>query len=472
MPMPSHKQTVNLAQRKPEWFWREVLGVRPWARQVEILNSAWNNNKTAVRSCHGIGKSYSAARIGLAFLATHEDSVVVTTAPTGRQVKMILWQEWRKAASTAKMPIGGEVFQTFHRMGDGWFAFGFATDIPDNFQGIHAKHLLIIVDEAAGMAANIWEAIESLATSASAHILAIGNPTDPNSFFASMFKDPDVKKIHVSAFDTPNFTTFGITEQDIADGIWQEKITEELPYPELITPAWVAERYRKWGPDSPMYIARVLGNFPETGDNTLIPLSWVEAAMERWHDMPEGTPREIGGDIARYGSDESVAAVRAGAKCVVLEAWRKQDLMYTTGRFKAMLADTGASVAKIDAIGYGAGVVDRLKELKVNAVGIEVSRAPKNKEKFYDLTTEYWWALRERLDPANAPDPIGLPPDEELMAQLSSRRYTYTSRGQIRIEPKNDMKKRGLPSPDRADAVALAFAPTPAKKVLGKVITG
>ena len=455
------RKLLKKSQASPEWFWQAVLGGRPWGKQLEILQSVWHNPKTAVRSCHGAGKSWSAARVGISYLCAFPGSIVVTTAPTGRQVKMILWQEWRRAVKASKRPIGGELLKVEHRMADGWYAFGFATDIPENFQGIHARHILVIADEAAGIAPNVAEAIDSLLTSENARLLAIGNPTDPNGWFAGLFKDPGVTKIHIAAFDTPNFTVFGITEEDIAEGTWEQKITGPLPYPELVTPAWVAERYRKWGPTSPMYIARVRGDFPEAGDNTLIPLSWVEAAMERWYEMPEGEPREMGVDVARFGGDESAIAYRAGRKVVKLEAWRKQDTMETAGRARAGRAEFGACMIKVDAIGYGAGVVDRLQEQREPVVGIEVSRAPIDEERFADLTSELWWNLREMLnpDPLANPNPIALPPDDELLGQLTSRRYSYTSRGQVKVESKDEMKRRGLPSPDRADAVVLAFAP-------------
>jgi len=456
------RKLLKKAQNDPVWFWKNIIGGNPWSKQIEILQSVWRKPKTAVRSSHGAGKSWSAARVGISFLCAFLGSIVVTTAPTARQVRMILWQEWRKAVRASKRPIGGELLQVEHRMADGWYAFGFATDIPDNFQGIHARYILAIVDEAAGIAPNIADAIDTLLTSENARLLAIGNPTDPNGWFAGLFKEPDVAKIHISAFDTPNFTTYDITEQDIAEGTWEEKITAKLPYPELVTPAWVAERYRKWGPDSPMYIARVKGDFPEAGDNTLIPLAWVEAAMERWHDTEEGEPRELGVDVARFGQDESVIAYRAGWKIVKLDAWHKQDTMKTAGRARIGRAEFGAKTIKVDAIGYGAGVVDRLKELKEPVVGIEVSRAPHDQDRFADLTSELWWNLREMLnpDPVANPNPIALPPDDELLGQLTSRRYSYTSRGQIKVESKDEMRRRGLPSPDRADAVVLAFAPT------------
>ncbi|OPY64093.1 MAG: hypothetical protein A4E56_00147 [Pelotomaculum sp. PtaU1.Bin065] len=462
---------ISKAQRQPGWFWRDVLGFIPWRKQWEILRSVWLNQKTAVRSCHGIGKSASAARIGITFLSAYPGSVVITTAPTGRQVKMILWQEWRKAVNGSKHKLGGKLLQVSHTYDDGWYAFGFATDVPDNFQGLHANRILIIVDEAAGIEPKIADAVDSLMTSENSRLLTIGNPTDPTGWFAGLFKDPDVKKIHVSAFDSPNFTAFGITEEDIAEGTWQEKITGPLPFPALVTPEWVAGRYKKWGPTSPAYVARVKGDFPEVGDNVIIPLTWIELAMERWKEMEEGEPRELGCDIARFGGDENVIAYRAGRKVTELDGWRKQDLMETAGRIKAGIEKHGATLAKIDTIGYGAGVYDRLNELGESVDEVEVGRSAIDKEHYADLGSELWFNVRDALDPKGE-DPIGLPPDDELLGQLADRRYTYTSRGQIKIEPKEDMKKRGLNSPDRGDAVALAFAPSTRAVAVAPIILG
>lgn len=452
---------LHTTQTQPTWFWENVLACLPWEKQIEILASVWANPKTAVRSCHGAGKSWTAARIGITYLMAWPDSIVLTTAPTGRQVREILWQEWRKAVGKAKYNLG-QSLQVKHQITDGWYAFGFATDIPDNLQGIHASsgHILVIVDEGAGVAAKIFVAVDALLVSADARLLVIGNPTDPVCLFADLFnpaKNPGVNRIKISAFDTPNFLAFGITEADIADGTWESKITSDLPMPWLVTPAWVADKYRRWGPDSPMYVSRVKGDFPVEGDNVLIPLAWVEAAMERWHDMEEGLPVELGVDIARYGSDESAIAKRAGHKVCWLKGWRKHDLMETAGWILRERKDNDATEVKIDIVGMGSGVYDRLNEQGEPVVGVDVNKAPHDKEQFNDRSSELWWTLRALLDP-NGDDPIGLPDDEELMGQLSSRKYSYTSQGKVKIESKDEMKARGLGSPDRGDAVTLVYA--------------
>ena len=189
------KALLKKAQTTPDWFWNNVLGGRPWSKQTDILQSVWRYPKTAVRSCHGAGKSWTAAWVGISFLCAYPGSIVVTTAPTGRQVRLILWQEWRRAVRSRRRPIGGELLLTEHRMRDGWYAFGFATDVPDNFQGLHAEHILVVADEAAGITHDVASAVETLLTSEGARPLAIGNPTDPNGWFAGLFKTQGVGKI-------------------------------------------------------------------------------------------------------------------------------------------------------------------------------------------------------------------------------------------------------------------------------------
>ena len=204
-----------------------------------------------------------------------------------------------------------------------------------------------------------------------------------------------------------------------------------------------------------------MGNFPKQGENTLIPLAWIEAAMERWHDMPDdGKPVEIGVDVARFGSDKTVIATRRGQKVMSLQVFPQKSVTESTGLIIDMARQEGTSVVRVDEIGIGGGVVDTLSENTYYDTGVDVSKAPIDKDRFANLRAELWWNLREMLDvdPVRNPEPIGLPPDDNLLAELSSVQYKYNSRGQVQIEAKEDMKKRLGHSPDRADAVVLAFA--------------
>lgn len=456
---------LKRAQNDPVWWVKEVLRATPWSKQIEILESVRDNPRTSVRSCHGVGKSYIAGQVILQFLYCYVPSIVLSTAPTWRQVEKLVWKEVRASYRRAKIPLGGDLLPKspeIQLVQDEWYAIGLSTDNPERFQGFHERNILVVVDEAAGVPEDIFEAIEGVLTSENARLLLLGNPTALSGSFYDSFRTPGWKTIHISAFDTPNFTRFGITEEDIADGSWKDKVKTDLPNPKLITPAWVADKYVRWGPTSPAYEARVKGQFPTQGDDTLIPLAWVEAAMERWEDAEEGEPVELGVDVARFGSDKTVLATRRGRRVLPLIEYSKQDTMETAGHVVVAQRETGASSVKIDVIGVGAGVYDRTKELRLPVVAINVAEVAKEPERFVNLRSELWWNLRELLDPNPKinPDPIALPPDDELLADLSGIKYKIDSRGRIAVESKEDMKKRLGRSPDKGDAVVLAFAPS------------
>jgi len=448
----------------PVWWVKNILGAIPWSKQCEILESVRDNPRTAVRSCHGVGKSFIAGQIILWFLYNFPRSIVLSTAPTWRQVEKLVWKEVRASYKRARVPLGGRILPKSPQIQiiqDEWYAMGLSTNDPDRFQGYHEEYILVVVDEAAGIPEDIFEAVEGVLTSENARLLLLGNPTSLSGTFYNAFRGPGWHTIAISAFDTPNFTAFGVTEGDIANGTWEAKITGPLPNPKLITPDWVADKYIRWGPESPAYQARVKGQFPTEADDTLIPLSWIEAAMER--EVPDGmVPVEIGCDVARFGMDKTVIATRHGVKVLPLKVFVKQDTMETAGHVIVEYREQQATAIKVDVIGYGAGVVDRLAEQSYPVYGIDVAKAASDPQRFVNLRSELWWMMRELInpDPRVNPYPIALPRDDDLLGDLCGIKYKINSKGQIKVEEKDEMKKRIKRSPDRGDAVVLAFVPT------------
>jgi len=437
------KQLLIKSQQDPIWWVNNILRDSPWSAQNEILKSIRDNRRTVVRSCHAAGKSFLAARAALWFLSNFPYSVVVTTAPTYRQVQKIIWQEMRKAYFKVNEALGGTMLNT--------------TNDPDSFQGIHADHILLIFDEASGVSKEIWDAADSVLSTGHTRFFAIGNPTQVSNSFYNECKAAGTKKFKISAFDTPNFTTFGITIDDIINNTWRNKVAGDYPTPYLINPEWVYERYLRWGKDSPMFRSRILAEFPLTGVDTLIQLHWVEAAQHRVLVDNAETPHELGVDVARFGGDKTVIAERKGMYFKIIEKYSKKDTMETAGLVIKALEDTKATLAKIDSIGVGAGVLDRLKELKKPAREANVAKAPKDKERFLNARAEWYWNLREDFEN----NKISICDDEDLMAQLSSIKFKVDSKGRIIIESKEDMKKRGMQSPNEADAVMLARSTIP-----------
>jgi hypothetical protein len=365
------------------------------------------------------------------------------------------------------LPLGGKLTLDDLTLRENWFAMGFtAADYsPAKFQGFHETNILVVVDEACGISKEINEGIDAVLTSEHAKRLDIGNPTDPTTEFAATFRRSGAHKITISAFDTPNFTTFGIAEEDISSGAWIEKIAgRELPYPALVTPGWVADKLAKWGNDNPIYLARVKALFPTTGINNLITLRQVEEAQTR--DLLDGQPVVLGVDVARYGNDQCAIYVRRGSRVRLWKRFGKTDTMATAGYVLQAARETGASEARIDIVGIGAGVFDRLKELRENdpslPLPIEANAGAgavgPDSEQMINARAEWFMHLRDLFERGEIDIDSA---DDELAAELVEIRWRPDSRGRNCIESKDEMKKRLGRSPDSADAVAMAFAPFP-----------
>ena len=439
-------QLISL-QKDPVKFVKDGLNARLWTKQEEILGAVRDDTRVAVRSCNGSGKTFIAAHAVLWWLKCFPDSIVITTAPTEHQVRDVLWREIRRAYHENEEFIGGKLLRTSLELDDKHYAQGLSTDTPERFQGFHEGHILFVVDEASGVREGIFEAIEGSMTSDNARMLLLGNPTALSGYFYEAFHSRRSlwKTIHISAFDTPNFAD--------EDG--------EVTWPNLVTPQWVEDAKVNWGEDSPMYQIRVLGEFPSESEDTLISLKTIENAVEGKDQVPDsqaGKPVELGVDVARFGSDRTVICARRGDRVIEMESYTKKDTMETAGLVNEFVKRYSPSCVRVDAIGVGAGVVDRLKELEVPGVtGVNVARRATNQEHFANLKAELYDGLRERFQQGR----IRIPANRKLISELASIRYSFSSSGQIRIEDKDELRNRGRPSPDMADALMLAFAQTP-----------
>jgi hypothetical protein len=236
----------------------------------------------------------------------------------------------------------------------------------------------------------------------------------------------------------------------------------------MVTKEWVEERKREWGEDNPLYISRVLGKIPTAETDTFIPAIWVEDAVNREVDVKPDDILGIGCDVARFGLDKTVIIVRKGMKVLEVVAYQGQDLMWTVGMIRSLLEkynfDPKKDFLNIDDTGLGGGVTDRLRELscQVNPINF-ASKSPSGK--YADISTEMWANLKEMFRSQT----ISIPNDLNLKKDLVSRRYKMTSVG-IKLESKEEMKARGLNSPDYADALALAFYVIPKRQFRVEVI--
>lgn len=445
MPKKNNQMIRGMIQyiRRPVLFVQKVLNAEPDDWQAETLQALAEQPRAAIRSGHGVGKTTLEAWALLWFLFTRPFPKIPCTAPTRQQLHDILWAEtakWLEKAPVLKPYFEWQKTKIVQRQHpERWFAVARTSNRPENLAGFHEDHLLFIVDEGSGVADPIFETIEGALTTADAKLLICGNPTKTSGeFHDAFFKNRSLYWVRkVACSDSPR-----------------------------VTPEYRERLVKKYGEDSDIVRVRADGEFPKAEPDTFIPLELVEAATMREIE-PEGEGAiEIGVDVARFGDDETILAARVGIKHVRLDAYQGQDTMATTGRTIAMAKELmrvygqPKCVVKIDDDGVGGGVTDRLREvireenLYIDVIDCHNGGIPEDKEHYEDWGTESWASLRELLREGE----IELINDEDLVGQLSSRKYGITSKGKIKLESKKEMKKRGLVSPDRADAVVLAFA--------------
>jgi phage terminase large subunit len=462
-------------RRDPVQAADHMFGFRPWSIQRDIIRSVWRNPRTAVRSGNGVGKTKVAfGAVGPLFLMAFPNSVVVTTAPTWRQVKELGWREWGNSwgvmrnlmarnAHVREVPIP-QCLTTSVELSTQWHAFGMSTREPEAFAGVHAPYVLFIGDEASGIDEKIYEAGEGFLTGSRAHVLLIGNPTKPSGQFHRAFTTERAQweTLHISAFNSPNFTDEHLTMDPRA---CQALVGQE----------WVADKARRWGVDSPLYQVRVLGNFADESDDTIISLVAVENAQRRDYEAEGGdllaSPTvTVSCDVARFGNNETVLLRKRGNQVRTVRVYHGRDTMATAGfclqAIREALREQAVLQVRlvVDDDGVGGGVTDRLRETMPQELTVaEFSRCDLvayhggekavRPDRFTNKRTESWFRAKWAM-----PD-LDIPDDDDLAADLVSVTYKMTSSGQLQAERKEDVQKRLGRSPDRGDALVMLLEP-------------
>lgn len=446
-------QQLHLEIRKePIKFIEKTLNRPLWEKQREIVLSVRDNERTTVGSGHGTGKTYTAAGIAIEFLFSFPPAIVITTAPTFRQVENLLWREIRNAHKLATVKLGGDMLKTRYEIEEDWYAIGIASKTPESVAGFHAKHILFICDESSGIGDEIFEAIEGVLTSENSRLLLIGNRTKRTGYFYDSFADPNFHKITISCFDTPNFVHNGILTPD---DLTQEAVDNaEIIMPQLVTPGWAMKLKTKYGANSDVFRVRAMGLPPKKDADTLISIDKIETAIGSDRER-SGSDLILGVDPARFGDDDTSMVEREGNYARLFEKIHGQDTMQTAGKVVRWLRGNPHGIAKIDSIGVGAGIVDRCKEHKDIADRVFAANSASqaiDAEHFINQRAESWDSIGEWLD-----DAILEPCEDDDWYELAKPKYKILSSGKMQLESKEDMKKRGIPSPNTGDALALTF---------------
>jgi phage terminase large subunit len=453
-----------------DWLGVDLIG-GPWEMdgqrqyQAEICYSVVDNSETFVVSGNGVGKDFITSCIVPWWMCTGR-GIAITTAPTDRQVREILWGEIRSRYKKAVVPLGGRMFPAEPKWlsedaqgrggTDKWYARGYTATDENAWQGRHSDRVLVVGDEAAGIPLFVWPAMMGCAVGADDRMLWIGNPTcGPDHQFAKSASSPDIpgKKmtIRVKSTETPNYRT-----------------GKEL-IPGLMTREGVERIVRKYGKNSAITNARVNAIFPVAGAESLIGYQHIQPCRDRHAQGSKPTDRElssarIGCDVARHGDDLAMAYICRGPEVIHPKGWPKPmcDQVEITDALAALSREFRPLTVAIDGGAMGPGPIDYLrseehrKRLKVpehtRILEVLFGAKASDEEQFMDRRTEIWVLLRDWLQEVGA-----MEIDEELEEELLAPTIKWVGK-RLKLEPKVDTKKRLGRSPDRADALALAVS--------------
>ena len=435
-------------------------GKEPTGYQLDVLSMIVVHKRVSVRGPHGLGKTAEAAWVVLWFALTrdamNEDWKVPTTASVWRQLKEFLWPEihkWSRQLDWERIkrnPFreGDELLDMAIKLRTG-SAFAVASDDPAKMEGAHADQLLYIYDEAKTIPADTYDATEGAFSGAGADTdveafaLASSTPGEPQGRFY------DIQKRKPG---TEDWTVRTVSKEEV---VAAGRMSLE----------WADQRKAQWGESSAVFQNRVLGEFASSEEDVVIPLSWVEAANERWYEtaIDKWALDNIGCDIADSGKDKTVLALRYGTVLGELRRYPKEGTMETTGFIVAALKGTDA-YATVDGIGVGSGPVNRLREMGIPCEAFIASRRSEMTDTseefgFVNVRSASWWNMRELLDPESPFEPIALPPDDLLTGDLTAPHWKMMSGAKVKVESKDEIIKRLGRSPDDGDACVMAFWP-------------
>ena len=431
----------------PVLFVEEMLGAQPFDYQAEFLRALLDERKMSVKSGHGTGKSTTASWAMLWFMLLRYPCKVVVTAPTSSQLFDAMFAELKRWINELPkelqqlLNVKSDRVELVSAPAEAFISCRTArAETPEALAGVHSDNVLLIVDEASGVPEQVYEAAAGSMSGHNATTLMLSNPTRSSGTF----------------FESHN---------RMANSWWTR--TWSCKDSPLVSHEFVDEMELRYGPESNAYRVSVLGEFPLSDDNTIIPYHLVESAQNRDVVVSDEAMIVWGLDVARFGSDATALCKRQGPIVTELRSWRGLDLMQTTGRivaeYEALAPSKRPAEILVDSIGVGSGVVDRLQELGLPVRGVNVAESPSMGDTYMNLRSELWFKCKAWLEDRSCK----LPKDDQLIAELTAIRYSFTSSGKMKAESKDEMRKRGLGSPDLADALCLTMASDAATALSG-----
>lgn len=481
---PTHTEQTKLYKRfeslqryqdDPNKFCRDILKVKLWSKQQQILDDLNHApHRVLCSASHAVGKSFLSACYVLFTFFCFPDSITITTAPTQRQVEDVLWRQVRDLNS-----IAPELFRGTHKarmeISKNWYAMGFTPSTGDALQGLHPKSgtMTIIFDEAVGIPKEIWEACSGLDND-DVRWLCIFNPTKTSCQAYSEWQTNYWSKIRISGLDHPNIAAELAGNPPIFPGairlthfdeffIKESKIVQGMPQ---VTDV-------EWPPGSGIYRrpstiaqSRCLGLFPTTALDTVWNSESIEYTLNTEQPFDEEGPLELGVDVARGGEDYSVICTRKGKTGL--------DIQRRNGLATTELGDEIIAVAKywgteldvepteipikIDVTGMGWGVFDILYELGYNVIEVDFGSSPIEKDKYPNKRCEIHFSvadlgLNKLIDLSRIEQEL----KDLIRQQALGMEFSYDVKSRRVLESKKITRKRIRMSPDDLDAIALAY---------------
>jgi len=456
MPASAGPAAVSGAANGPAApLYRPLKGA--WTPDQQLVADAVSDHRrVVVASANGVGKTYLCADLLIAWMS-RPDSLALTTAPTRRQVNDSLWNEiWTRLidAGLAKPDASGTRWadrRTRRRL------IGMATDRAPRLQGLHAAHVMVVVDEASGFRIDLLNALEAIAIGATDRIVLIGNPNNQTGALWEAWSRPSYTHLRLSAMTHPNIlerrevvpgaTSWTALTDRLAD--WCTIIPPDAPpQPDELTIDAV-----RYAPNDEFRV-RYLGLWPRTPAGLLISQA----------DLDDATTAALTGysiaavDVARYGGDDTVYAVRDGDTCTRCQVLAPADLITQSNIVAGLLRDDGARAVIVDAAGLGAGMLDSLVGTApcpvIRFVGSDKPISPQHQARYLNMRAFAYAMLARALRDRRC----ALPIVPELREELLQLPYSFNEHHQMRLAPKDAIKAQFGRSPDRADAVSMLWS--------------
>jgi len=433
---------LNTWQNKPEIYFKEALGVKDlWAGERAFLQAVpiaiKESKNIIVASGHSLGKDFIAGGLVPYFLHVWAPCLVITTAPTDRQVDAVMWGEVKGHYSRARIPLPGRILTNRIDIAPQHYAIGFTTkdtgQMVGKFQGFHAPRVFVIVSEAQAVEDSIYEQIDAILTGDIGLLIEIGNPLRAAGRFAADIKAKDKNIVlRMSCLDNPNY---------------KERRTV---IPGLASYEWVEDKRTRWGEDDPRWYGRVLGQIPLSSIDSVFSLALIEK-MKDYKTKETRIYRGTGVDVGRFGDDETVIYGGTNGQIENTDAYTGLSTTATASRALIVNGRVRGNFIIVDGDGVGGGTIDTLRDMRLGDIDvIEIhSQGKPDDSQYANLKAEMWFRAKVRAEEGYASIPGN---DTALAEELAEVKFFFNKSGKIQIEAKEDLKERLGRSPDRADA--------------------